>query len=299
MHGRLIVAGVLASVLLVSAAAPALADPPVACDPWDTDCEVEVGTPGSPGGPAEGSPPDQPRACLLAGEPVPCTSPSGTWSNARQCYLKRADPQPPATDPVWAGRTDGAIYWCNRIADGPQPSSSLIWLAEGPDAGPSPAELALRAVDSVSLPEPVVRRSPTEANSADGVPYTWVNLWTWVWTEQTSWRTFSARAEAGAVWAEVTLTPTKLVYSPGDGGKAVTCSGPGRAWTEADQNSAPSGGGCGYRYRRVTESPLTARLGIEWTVTWRGSGGTGGTLPPMTTESTSTFAVQQIQVVTR
>jgi hypothetical protein len=44
---------------------------------------------------------------------------------------------------------------------------------------------------------------------------------------------------------------------------------------------------------------LTATLAIEWAVTWRGSDGTSGTLPVMRTQVTSTFAVQQIQVVTR
>jgi hypothetical protein len=38
---------------------------------------------------------------------------------------------------------------------------------------------------------------------------------------------------------------------------------------------------------------------VEWAVTWTGSGGAGGSLPTMTTQASSTFAVEQIQVVTR
>jgi hypothetical protein len=38
---------------------------------------------------------------------------------------------------------------------------------------------------------------------------------------------------------------------------------------------------------------------IDWAVTWTGSGGASGTLPVMTTQSSSAFAVEQIQVVTR
>jgi hypothetical protein len=109
-----------------------------------------------------------------------------------------------------------------------------------------------------------------------------------------------ARAAAGSVWAQVTVRPTALVIAPGDGGTAVRCAGPGRAWRASDGNNAPSEGGCGYRYPHVTESgTVTARMTIEWSVTWTGSGGAGGTLPVMRTSATSQFAVEQIQVVTR
>lgn len=179
------------------------------------------------------------------------------------------------------------------------PSTRLIWLPGPEPAGPTPEALARRALASLTLPSPVMRRSPTEANSDGGVPYTWVILWTWYWTEPASWKVLQARAQAGPVWAEVTVTPVRMVYTAGDGAKPVQCAGPGRAWTEADGNAAPSAGGCGYRYRRVSQAPVTATLSIDWEVTWRGAGGTGGTLPAMQTDASASFTVQQIQVVTR
>jgi hypothetical protein len=127
-----------------------------------------------------------------------------------------------------------------------------------------------------------------------------VNLWTWFWTDPASWSVQTARAAAGPVWAEVTVTPTQLIISPGQTGTAdVTCPGPGRPWTEADGNGAPAAGGCGFQYQHVSASPITATVTIEWSVTWQGSGGTGGTLPAMRTQATSRFAVEQIQVVNR
>jgi hypothetical protein len=202
------------------------------------------------------------------------------------------DPPPEPSNPMWGGRTTGAVYTCVGV-DG-----TWDWFWAPPAPVVTPVQVARQALASVTLPAPVMRRSPTEANSDHGVPYTWVNLWTWFWTD-TGWGPLRARAAVGGTWAEVTVTPTRLVYVPGDGEPVVACAGPGRAWRESDGNGAPTAGGCGYRYRHVSATPLTATLAIEWAVTWRGSGGAGGTLPVMRTQATSTFAVQQIQVVTR
>ena len=46
--------------------------------------------------------------------------------------------------------------------------------------------LAQQAYGELTLPKPVAKRSPDEGNSDPqygGQPYTWVNLWTWVWSE--------------------------------------------------------------------------------------------------------------------
>lgn len=268
----------------------------VACNPLVRKCGVIVTDPPTTGPGGGGGAPGK-DACLRDGAPVPCTSTGGTWSNALQCYLKLADPQPPASDPVWGGHSDGAVYWCST-SFGLAPVSRLVWLAT-PPTGPTPEELARRAFNSLTIPRPLMRRSPIESNADGGVSYTWVNLWTWVWTEPQTWSPLSARAAAGAVWAEVVVTPTRLTFVPGDGGAGVVCPGPGRPWREADGNAAPTAGGCGYRYKHVAATPVTATLSIEWQVTWRGSGGTGGTLPAMTTQASSSFAVQQVQVVTR
>ena len=53
-------------------------------------------------------------------------------------------------------------------------------------------------------------------------------------------------------------------------------------------------------YRAVTpDGPLTATTSIRWSVTWTSNVGAGGTFPVLTTESTSSFLVEQIQVVIR
>jgi hypothetical protein len=227
---------------------------------------------------------------------VPCTSSFGTWSNSLRCYLAAVSPPPPTTGPIWGGHTNGTVYRCTPT----DPSLAYqLWLPGAPPGAPTPAQLAQQALATLHLPNPVAHRSPTEANNDHGTPYTWVNLWTWFWADPTVWRPLSARAAADGAWAQVTVTPTRLVITPGDGSADVVCAGPGRAWTNTDGNNAPSNGGCGYVYRHVTATPITATVAIDWTVTWTGSGGTGGTLPNMRTRSTSSFAIEQIQVVTR
>ena len=161
--------------------------------------------------------------------------------------------------------------------------------------------LAQQAYGELTVPKPVAKRSPDESNSDPqygGLPYTWVQLWTYVWAGE--WQSYARTVELRGVSATVTATPTALVFDPGDGAAPVTCEGPGRPWTPADGSDPPSRGGCGYMYRAVTPNgPLTATTSIRWSVAWTSNVGAGGTFPVLTTRSASSFLVEQIQVVIR
>jgi len=172
-----------------------------------------------------------------------------------------------------------------------------------PPPPPDPAVLAQQARGQLDLPQPTVTRSPG-ANNSDpalgGAPYTWVQLWTWVWTLPQSWAPKSVTVTAGGVSVTATGSPVWLVFDPGDGGDPVSCPGPGRPWTVRDGNDPPTRGGCGYVYRHVTpRGPLTSTVSIRWSVAWTSNTGAGGTLPDLVTQASSSFYVQQIQVVTR
>jgi hypothetical protein len=135
-----------------------------------------------------------------------------------------------------------------------------------------------------------------------GYPFTYVGLWTFWWTSPSTWKTLTATASAAGFAATVTAEPIALVYDPGDGSAAVSCSGPGRPWTNADGNSAPSDGACGYQYTKVTGSgsPITSTESIVWKITWTGTGGSAGELPQLATSTSGQLNVMQIQtVVTR
>jgi hypothetical protein len=302
------VAGVLAAMLLACLSqgrlSRAAADStPVACNPYAGDCSVQVSTTETPRTTARSrartAAPCVDRSALAAGAngAVPCSSSAGWWSNALQCYVQQLTPPPPPGDPLWQGHSSGGVYLCTTAY---APSTRPVWLATPPAGAATPAQLARQALASLRIPKPVVQRSPAQNNSDNGVPYTWVNVWTWWWTTPAVWSPLSATARAAGVWATVTVSPSQMTITPGDGGAPVVCTGPGRAWTRTDANDPPGHGGCGYRYVHVTPAgPLTATLTVDWTVTWQGSGGANGMLPVMRTSTSSSFVVQQIQVVNK
>lgn len=160
----------------------------------------------------------------------------------------------------------------------------------------TPEQLARRAASRLPLTIPTLHRSPVESNDFEGDPFTWANLWTWFWTDPADYQPLTQTLTLGAVSATVVAEPVGLVFVPGDGGAPVRCAGPGRPWTEADENRPPPTG-CGYQYKRVTDGVITSQMRIEWRVTWTGTGGSGGTLPLMQTSSSAPLRVLQIQVV--
>lgn len=164
---------------------------------------------------------------------------------------------------------------------------------------PSPVDVARQALATIKFPRPSGHRSPRESLLYKGYPFTWVNLWTFYWTDAPTWHTLIATASLRGVSATVTATPVQLVYDPGNGSQTVDCAGPGRPWTDADGNSPPSDGACGYQYGSVTNGPITATETIVWKITWTGTGSTNGQLPQMTTSTSGPLQVMQIQVVNR
>jgi hypothetical protein len=196
--------------------------------------------------------------------------------------------------------TKGTYYY-RYCPDG---TASFVWvpkLGTGVPAGVpavTPALLAQEASDRLALSRPTIRRSPSEGLRYHGDPYTWVNLWTWFWTDPASYRALTQTVQVGGVFATVTAKPVGLLLDPGEGSIPVRCDGPGRAWTEADGNSPPLSG-CGFSYSHVTDGTVLTRVAILWRVSWSGSGGAGGVLPQLRTEVTAPLRVLQAQVVNR
>jgi hypothetical protein len=166
---------------------------------------------------------------------------------------------------------------------------------------PSPATLAEQAAASFKLPLPSGHRSPSEDLRYRGFPHTYVNLWTFYWTDAGSWKTLTATARAGGNYATVTARPVSLTFDPGNGDDAVSCGGPGRPWQESDGNDSPNQGACGYQYKQVTgpgyDHPVTSTQTITWELTWTGSGNSSGTLTQRSTSTTGQLNVLQIQTV--
>ncbi|SDY73464.1 hypothetical protein SAMN05661080_04439 [Modestobacter sp. DSM 44400] len=248
--------------------------------------------------------------CTLdpSGAVVPCQYGEAWWVQSMQCYAQALPEQPAKDSPVWGGHTDGAIYLCTFYSGGhtlPGTSGFSFWSATAP-AGPSavdPAVLAEQALRTLTIPTPTTGRYPA-GTLQDGQAFTVVKAYTWFWTDPDSFKAMTARADAGGVWSRVTVEPTSLSFTPGDGAAAVSCPGPGVAWQRTDGVWAQSPAGCDYQYPHSSihqpDREVTAVYGIQWSVAWTSSTGASGTLPQLTTTSNATFAVAEVQaVVTR
>ena len=194
------------------------------------------------------------------------------------------------------------LYTCPPFTAGGDGGEGYVWrrnVAAVPTV--TPAQLAERALATVRLPHPAVGMSP-DGRLDDGQRYTVVHVPTWFWTEASSYRSRTATASVGPVWARVTVTPTALSFAPGDGHDPVTCAGPGTPWAagrDGQWETQPQG--CYYVYRQSSldqpRETVTARYRIAWSVSWTGSDGAAGTLPAMTTSSSSQFEVVEAQAV--
>lgn len=295
----------------------ARADTP-SCRLYDSHgiCVVQAEQPGGDGGTATrpissgstGGESRPPPACTVepGGTAVPCQSDQGWWVQGSQCYASVLVEQPARDDPVWGGHTDGAIYLCTFYTGGrsfPGTNGFTFWSGTAPAglaAVVDPAQLARQALRTLTVPSPTTGRYPA-GTMQDGRPFTVVGAYTWFWTDRSTFRPLTARADSGAVWAQVTVTPTALTFTPGDGAAAVSCSGPGVAWQQGDGVWAVSPAGCDYRYPRSSirqpGGEVTAVHGIRWSVSWTSSTGAGGALPGLTTTSSETFAVAEMESV--
>lgn len=213
----------------------------------------------------------------------------------------------PAGAPEWQGNNPADGQLLVNPCNGQQtfvfvPNAALgdpAAAAAAPPPPPDPAVLAQQAYAELVPPAPTAHRSPDEVMPG-GEPWTVVNLWTWAWVDRDDWVPLSRTVELRGVSATVTATPKSLEFDPGDGSGLVSCDGPGRPWVDLGDNSDPvpsTLGGCGYRYKRVSEG-VQATTSIQYAVTWTSNTGAGGTLPDLAGSTTSPpFRVEQIQVV--
>lgn len=285
---RCMFAALILVLVLTSVRAAAFADG--SCDALHETCSVEVGTVEvGTGGTGTGG-----TGTGGGGTVDPCAD-----EQSAQCVaIRKAATCASLQAQLAAGGDATSLNYLLGTNGCPPPAAPG---AGGAAAPPPPAaiDLAQLAKASFQLPKPTGHRSPGETQLIDGWPFSWVNLWTFFWTDAATWQPLTATAEAGGVSATVTATPTGLSFNPGDGGQTVTCAGPGRPWVEGDGNEPPTSGACGYRYLHASAGPITATTTITWRISWSGSDGTGGELAAMSTSTTGQLRILQIQTVSR
>ena len=295
----------LAVALVAVVAAPAAAEDTVVCDPSGDTCVVVVtdpgdsgdsGTPGTPGGEGDSG---GGSACLIPGTSteVPCHDPLfGDFNNADGCYYALASPQPPKSDPVWKGHTDGAIWDATCLSPGGGSGGGWVWLADPPPgtaaAPPDPADVAARAAAELVLKGPAIRMAPKVGRMGlVGLP-----VWMWTTVSPSRWGPTSATASVRSVSVTATAHVVKVVWSMGDG-RSVTCTRPGTPYTAARGNAASPD--CGYRYATSsagkTDGAYTVTATSTWRIDWVG-GGESGQLT-QTRSSTAAVRIGELQVL--
>lgn len=249
------------SAAVLAGAIATLGSPAAASSTGTIDVTVEA--PGASGGSRPG-----------ASAPPPDATQTGGWAGGLASGPTVADLQA-FCDAI--GQAENTVGGC--IAGAPQ---------DGDGAGPTPPaitpEILAQAVrDEVAIAVPRPGTSPA------GPQVT--GLRTWFWLDRSAWRPVTARAELPGLWAEVTATPVRATWTPGDGSPPVTCEGPGRP----HPGTAGATTTCGHTYTRT--GAHTLRVAVTYAVTWRSSTGASGTQDPIVLGTTAPVTVEQRQVV--
>ena len=288
---RPVAAVLVTAILTMLASLPVAAGSPVDCGSGYFNghtCTVKATSPGTPPAPS-GDAVATVRECTYAGKRIPCGSQMGWWSAAKSCYVRLSAAQPPKSDPVWQGNSDGAIYDCSLPGAGSY-TSFPFWAASAP-AGPDPRVLAQQAVDSMNLQPISIGIVPEDAPGAVGL----VGLPTWLWVEDPgpqSWGPITRSASAGGVTVTATAEVGSVRWLMGDGG-VVTCTGPGTPYQDGFGTSeSPT---CGYRY--ADQGTYRVQAESSWLVRWSGMG-ESGTIP-LTTTATTQVTIGELQVLTQ
>jgi len=221
-------------------------------------------------------------------------------------YVGLKNPQPPKTDAVWEGHTDGAIHQCNEMVNsggggvvrvGWIPVPLYFW---SPPASPDAQAVAQQAVSEMDLAAPQLGVTGLSANPG---AMEVVGSQTWMWVADPGDSTTGPivrSASAGGVTVSATGTLDKTVWDMGDG-STVTCAGSaaaGTPWVEADGWTVPSPT-CGHQYMRTSAhepgKKFTVQVTAYWTIAWSGGGQVG--VIAMQLSRTALLAVGELQTI--
>lgn len=222
---------------------------------------------------------DSDAECIgTLGKPIDCTSGEYVWRADHMCYL---DPEPLSTDPTdglpaWNGQTDGAIHMCFSDTFGGGSANWPVWVAPAEEAGPSPAELAQQAVDSMELRAVEIGMAP-EPDNAD--PNILIRMPNQVYATNAGPNALgptSASASAGGITVTAEGRPTGIDIDPGDGSAPFSCTTTELA---ATQRALEGPGICSVTWEHTsTEQPdgtYPLTVTTHWEVTWEGGGESG------------------------
>ena len=170
-----------------------------------------------------------------------------------------------------------------------------IWVPAGQQA-PRPyisgARLAKIAWEAVTIPAPTVETNPKVGDRGA----TLVGMDTWVWATGNTPTSVTATATTGSTTASITAGSSGLQLSAPDG--KATCTGFGIPWHSGmPEGSSP----CTISFNRSSAhlggtTPLTIQ--VAYSASYTATDGNSGTLPAITTTSTTNLPVAEVQTLT-
>lgn len=236
--------------------------------------------------------------CRSGATEVPCSKNGGTWSGANGCYMKLADPQPAPTEPVWGGRTNGAIYQCSPTGEFVAGLGLLLWQENAPELPPpDPEVLARRAVASLHL-KPIAMGSGPATLEHDPSSLGAVGMPTWLWADETAPNTtgpISASASERGFTVTVQARLENITWDLGDGSAPITCGLGQRFDPRSMDVSTPVACGRQSGYQKQGEYTISATS--HWVINWSGIGESG--VIEMDRETSGTVRIGEIQTVIR
>lgn len=303
---RLVVTALLGTMAVAAPAVPAAADPGLPCDEpaageslehWVNRCVGPI----YGGGEGGGTPRCELRGTPLGAVPVQCVHPTwGWWSNALQCYLRPADPQPPAGHHAWEGHdpADGLVYAlaCPYLhgVEG-DPWWDQVTLRFFPSDSGMLGRLVAEAIGRLPISGPEIHLAPDPSGTGlVGLP-----VWMWTPVTEATWEPAPLRLPALG-WELVVLAHVdRIDWDMGDG-TVVPCHHPGTPYQpEFGAEPSPT---CGHVYTLPSRSRPDGRYQVtattHWVVRWFFDGTEVGATLTTTRESATTLRVHELQVVT-
>lgn len=297
-------AAVMAGILMAGLwAAPAWAGGK--CNEFTGVCESDGETGGGGGGDNSGGDDNSggggggnATVCRMGAVEVPCSKNGGTWSSAYSCYMKLMTPQPPQTEPVWGGRTNGAIYQCSTSGEFTAGLGLILWQENAPELPPpDPEVLARRAVASLAL-KPISMGSGPATLEQDPTSLGAVGMPNWLWADETAPNQtgpISASASERGFTVTVQARLNDIEWNLGDGSASITCGLGQRFDPRTMDISTPVVCGRQNGYQKQGEYTISATS--HWVITWSGIGESG--VIEMDRETSGTVRIGEIQTVIR
>ncbi|MEU5859787.1 hypothetical protein ABZ815_01335 [Nonomuraea sp. NPDC047529] len=178
---------------------------------------------------------------------------------------------------------DGAWYLL-KCSNG---SQKLVWL-DNQHTKAAAEQLAQQAYKRIPITLPRVLTAPPRGRDAlVGLPH-------WFYLAKGQWAPKAKRLSTGSVWAEATAKPQRMTVDTGEG-HSLTCNGPGTAYDPA-RSAGQQSSTCSYQYQQPAQARQVT-VSVTWGGTWHGSGGAGGTLPPITRSVTFPVRVVEAQAL--